>query len=264
MATTAHFEIQAGAEPQRFEMPDAATEITIGRAVDCQWVIPSGAVSRRHAVLRRRGAELVVEDLGSSNGTMVNGQRLTGARALRDQDKLQLGAVEIRVVIPEPPPQADATIALDATRKMTPEPVAEQTRVRPPSPSAPAPAKPADAHSGKTATETVTPRSAQPTAPPAPASRPPAASSAAPPPPSAEITPPPRPSSPPSPAPAVSPPPLSATIAKPVPRAATISAPVPATAAEATGPSMVELAIIAAGSFLVVFAFGALLIRFAF
>ena len=262
MATTAHFEIQAGAEPQRFEMPDAATEITIGRAVDCQWVIPSGAVSRRHAVLRRRGTELVVEDLGSSNGTMVNGQRLTGARALRDQDKLQLGAVEIRVVIPEPPPQSDATIALDATRKMTPEPVAEPTRVRPPSPSPAPPAQPVDAHSGKTATETVSPRSAQPTAPPTPAPRPPAASSAAPPAPSAEITPPPRPSSPP--APAVSPPPLSATIAKPAPRAATIAAAVPATAAEATGPSMVELAIIAAGSFLVVFGVGALLIRFAF
>jgi len=262
MATTAHFEIQAGAEPQRFEMPDAATEITIGRAVDCQWVIPSGAVSRRHAVLRRRGTELVVEDLGSSNGTMVNGQRLTGARALRDQDKLQLGAVEIRVVIPEPPPQSDATIALDATRKMTPEPVAEPTRVRSPSPSPAPPAKPVDAHSGKTATETVSPRSAQPTAPPTPAPRPPAASSAAPPAPSAEITPPPRPSSPP--APAVSPPPLSATIAKPAPRAATIAAAVPATAAEATGPSMVELAIIAAGSFLVVFGVGALLIRFAF
>ena len=262
MATTAHFEIQAGAEPQRFEMPDAATEITIGRAVDCQWVIPSGAVSRRHAVLRRRGAELVVEDLGSSNGTMVNGQRLTGPRALRDQDKLQLGAVEIRVVIPEPPMQSDATVALDATRKMTPEPVAEQTRVRPPTPSAPAPAKPADAHSGRTATETVPPRAAQPAAPPAPSSRPPAASSAAPPPPSAEITPPPRPSSPP--APAVSPPPLAATIAKPAPRAAMIAAPVPPSAAEVTGPSMVELAIIAAGSFLVVFGVGALLIRFAF
>ncbi|HUE38314.1 MAG TPA: hypothetical protein VMR29_02360 [Candidatus Binatia bacterium] len=43
-----------------------------------------------------------------------------------------------------------------------------------------------------------------------------------------------------------------------------ITAPVPPSAAEVTGPSLVELAIIAAGSFLVVIAVGALLIRFAF
>jgi len=241
MAITAHLQIEAGAERQRFDLPEAAAEITIGRSAECHWVIPSGAVSRRHAVLRRRGNELLVEDLGSSNGTMVNGERLSGARALRDQDKLQLGAVEIRVVIPEPVPAADETIAFGATRRMAPEPPAEQTRLAAPSPPAPAPAQ----HSGKTATETVPPRPA----PTMPSSAPPARAPSPPPP-----SPPPL---------APSPPPVF-TAAAPAALARKDAASAPSRSAETTDPSMLELAVIAAGSFVVVFGIGALLIRFVF
>src|SRR5437667_2281308 len=228
MAITAHLEIEAGAERQRFELPEAATEIVIGRSADCQWIIPSGAVSRRHAVLRRRGDELVVEDLGSSNGTLVNGERLSGPRTLRDQDKLQLGAVEIRVVIPEPEPAADATMALDATRRMPPEPPAPHTRV-----AAPPPAPPQ--HSGRTATAAVPP---QPPPPVPSAQTPPRAPSLSPP-------------SPPTPAP--SPPPSSFA---PAPSGRKEIPPAPSGSTETTGPSMLELAVIAAGSFLVVFGIG--------
>jgi pSer/pThr/pTyr-binding forkhead associated (FHA) protein len=238
MAITAHLEIEAGAERQRFELPEAAAEIVIGRSADCQWIIPSGAVSRRHAVLRRRGDELVVEDLGSSNGTMVNGERLSGPRTLRDRDKLQLGAVEIRVVIPEP--AADATMALDATRRMPPEPPAQHTRVAAPPPPPPAPQP---QHSAKTATKTVPP---QPP-PPVPSAQPPSRAPS------------PLPPSPPTPAP--SPPPSSFT---PVPSGRKEIPPAPSVSTETTGPSMLELAVIAAGSFLVVFGIGALLIRFVF
>ena len=222
-----HLQIEAGAQAQRFEVPADATEITIGRSADCQWVIPSGAVSRRHAVLRRSGNELLVEDLGSSNGTMVNGKRVTGPRPLQDQDRLQLGAVEIRVVIPPPEPAADATIAFDATRKVAPEPPAEATRFEP----KPAPAAPPPAHSGKTATETVAPK------------RPPAEPS---------VTPPPFPvvAKP----PAATPPAATTTPTSPEPTAAT----------DAAGPGALELAMIAAASFLAVFGVGALLIRFVF
>jgi len=236
MAITAHLEIEAGAERQRFELPEAATEIVIGRSADCQWIIPSGAVSRRHAVLRRRGDELVVEDLGSSNGTLVNGERLSGPRTLRDQDKLQLGAVEIRVVIPEPEPAADRTMALDATRRMPPEPPAPQTRDTAPPPPPPQ-------HSGRTATAAVPP---QPPPPVPSAQTPPRAPSLSPP-------------SPPTPAP--SPPPSSFA---PAPSGRKEIPPAPSGSTETTGPSMLELAVIAAGSFLVVFGIGALLIRFVF
>jgi len=238
MAITAHLEIEAGAERQRFELPEAAAEIVIGRSADCQWIIPSGAVSRRHAVLRRRGDELVVEDLGSSNGTMVNGERLSGPRTLRDRDKLQLGAVEIRVVIPEP--AADATMALDATRRMPPEPPAQHTRVA--APPLPPPATQPQ-HSGKTATKTVSP---QP---------PPLVPSAQPP----SRAPSPAPQSPPTPAP--SPPSSSFT---PAPSGRKEVPVVPSASAETTAPNMLELAVIAAGSFLVVFGIGAALIRFVF
>ena len=224
MAMAPHFEIEAGAERQRFELPETATEVTIGRSADCQWVIPSGAVSRRHAVLRRHGNELVVEDLGSSNGTMVNGERLRGPRTLCDQDKLQLGAVEIRVVIPEPAPAADETIAFDA----------QQTRIAPPSPPPP-PALPAPErqHSGKTATQTAPPR-------PVPS----------------------LPSAPPPPAP--SEPRSSSMVDAAAPSPHKFHRLAPASPAEATAPNMLELAVIAASSFLVVFGIGALLIRFVF
>ena len=239
MAITPHLEIEAGAEQQRFELPEASAEIVIGRSADCQWVIPSGAVSRRHAVLRRQGGDLVVEDLGSSNGTMVNGERLSGPRALRDGDKLKLGAVEIRVMIPEPEPAADATIALDATRRMPPEAPVHETRAgAPPPPPAPQPK-----HSGKTATATVQPQ--------APLLVP-----------SAEApsrAPSPTPPSPPTPAPSLPPTPFTPT---PISRNQVPSA--PSATDQTTGPSMLELAVIAAGSFLVVFGAGAALIRFVF
>ena len=224
-----HLQIEAGAEAQRFEIPPDATEITIGRSADCQWVIPSGAVSRRHAVLRRSGDELLVEDLGSSNGTMLNGKRLTGPRPLHDQDRLQLGAVEIRVVIPSPEPAADATIALDATRKLAPEPPVEATRFEPKLPPAPPPA-----HSGKTATAAVAPK---------------------PPPAEPSITPPPSPV-------VTKPPPAATPSTAAPPTPATYAAPAPA--ADAAGPGTLELAMIAAASFLAVFGVGALLIRFVF
>jgi len=224
-----HLQIEAGAQAQRFEVPADATEITIGRSADCQWVIPSGAVSRRHAVLRRSGNELLVEDLGSSNGTMLNGKRLTGPRPLQDQDRLQLGAVEIRVVIPPPEPAADATIAFDSTRKLAPEPAAEATRFEPkPAPAAPPP----PAQSGKTATETVAPK-------PLPA----------------------QPSITPPPAPAVAKPQPAAT--PPAPTTAP-TPPAPTAATDVAGPGALELAMIAAASFLAVFGVGALLIRFVF
>jgi FHA domain len=67
----------------------------IGRAEHCDLVLPQDNVSREHARVSVRHGEFVVEDLGSSNGTWVNGERLTGPTALRDGDGLVLGDAEI-------------------------------------------------------------------------------------------------------------------------------------------------------------------------
>ncbi len=68
----------------------------IGRSSACDLVLPDDAVSRRHAEIALRGGVCVVRDLGSCNGTWVNGRSVQRAR-LRRGDKLQLGETVIRV-----------------------------------------------------------------------------------------------------------------------------------------------------------------------
>ncbi len=58
-------------------------------------------VSRRHAEIRYDGTRCVVADLGSSNGTYVNGTRLEGERQLSTNDKLQVGGTLMLFTDPE-------------------------------------------------------------------------------------------------------------------------------------------------------------------
>jgi len=69
-----------------------ADELTIGRAPGCTVPLESDSfVSQFHARVFRRGDEYWVEDLGSTNGTLVNGRRVNGAVPLQRGDRLQLG-----------------------------------------------------------------------------------------------------------------------------------------------------------------------------
>jgi hypothetical protein len=56
-------------------------------------VVPNASetVSRRHALLRIAGGQVVLEDLGSRHGTFVDGQRIEGPRTLADGESFQLG-----------------------------------------------------------------------------------------------------------------------------------------------------------------------------
>jgi len=72
----------------RWPLDKAAT--TIGRWADNDVVVDDRWVSRYHARLRREGERYVVEDLGSKNGTFVNGQRIAGPTALSDGDVVQV------------------------------------------------------------------------------------------------------------------------------------------------------------------------------
>ncbi|HET9987302.1 MAG TPA: FHA domain-containing protein, partial [Kofleriaceae bacterium] len=57
-------------------------DIVVGRAATSDIPIDHDAVSRRHAILRRRADRVTIEDLGSRNGTLVNGVAITGVRRL--------------------------------------------------------------------------------------------------------------------------------------------------------------------------------------
>ncbi len=76
---------------------ELTTDVTIlGRAPECQIQLDSNMVSRRHAqVVRDKGAYFV-EDLGSGNGTFLNGKRLTGRTQLNADDRLKLGPILLR------------------------------------------------------------------------------------------------------------------------------------------------------------------------
>ena len=67
------------------------SEIVIGRDVSADVVINTAEVSRRHARLYLDGGVYIVEDLGSTNGTFINGQRLTMPVPMRSGDIIMLG-----------------------------------------------------------------------------------------------------------------------------------------------------------------------------
>jgi hypothetical protein len=73
-------------------------ELTIGRAGGCGITLSGDTfVSQVHARVFDRDGDLFVEDLGSTNGTSVNGQRVTEPTRLRRGDRVQIGRAEIEV-----------------------------------------------------------------------------------------------------------------------------------------------------------------------
>ncbi len=71
---------------------------SIGRMADCWLVLDDDMVSRYHARLNVGTTESNVEDLGSRNGTYVNGERVEGRRVLRDGDRIRIGRELIAVL----------------------------------------------------------------------------------------------------------------------------------------------------------------------
>jgi len=68
---------------------------TIGRSGDCEILLEDTGVSRRHAEIRPVADGWTVEDLGSTNGVLVNGQALAGPQALNPGDLVELGSTQI-------------------------------------------------------------------------------------------------------------------------------------------------------------------------
>src|SRR5262249_45495729 len=82
---------------QKREIPITKDEFLIGRGTDCDLRLPDGAISRHHCLIRVRGKEATISDLGSSNGTYVNGQRVRSQAALRHGDEIALDAYRFKV-----------------------------------------------------------------------------------------------------------------------------------------------------------------------
>jgi hypothetical protein len=67
----------------------------IGRSRDCEIVLEDAGISRHHAELRPAGEHWTIEDLGSTNGVLVNGTAIRGAQPIYSGDRLELGSMEI-------------------------------------------------------------------------------------------------------------------------------------------------------------------------
>ena len=78
---------------------------TVGRGEDCEFRIPLISVSRHHCELKIENNLLTVRDLGSSNGTYVNNERIDGVVVIKPGDKLAIGPVLFTVQIDGKPQQ---------------------------------------------------------------------------------------------------------------------------------------------------------------
>jgi pSer/pThr/pTyr-binding forkhead associated (FHA) protein len=112
-------------------------ELVLGREQgSAGLVLDDPGISRRHAAVRALGGAVTVEDLGSSNGTFVNGERISSEVELADGDEVQLGGTVFSVH------GGDAATAMMAPGA---DPTAEHPGPAAAPPRAPAPAQPAPA-----------------------------------------------------------------------------------------------------------------------
>jgi hypothetical protein len=88
----ARLTVISGLPPRSF---DFAGEVDLGRSPDCRLFLDEQAVSRRHARLVWTYPGYVLEDLGSNNGTFVNGERIE-RQLLRGGEILEMGLVQLR------------------------------------------------------------------------------------------------------------------------------------------------------------------------
>jgi pSer/pThr/pTyr-binding forkhead associated (FHA) protein len=76
-------------------------EIIIGRSSDLDMVLVEDMVSRRHAKISSTDAEVYIQDMGSTNGTFVNGEKIAGRALLHEGDRILVGTSIIKVVAVE-------------------------------------------------------------------------------------------------------------------------------------------------------------------
>jgi pSer/pThr/pTyr-binding forkhead associated (FHA) protein len=119
---------------------EPADELVIGRRAEGEGRLSDDVeLSRRHArVIRGADGRLTIEDLGSANGTFVNGQRVDEPRVLRLGDSIKVGSTTLELVAAEAAPESPPAAAL-------PEPPAAARRRAVPSPRASEPLPPAPA-----------------------------------------------------------------------------------------------------------------------
>lgn len=104
-------------------------EIIIGRSSDLDMVLVEDMVSRRHAKIETAAGDVYIEDLGSTNGTFVNGEKIQRSR-LQEGDRILVGTSIIKMVTADPAANAHQTEA-EARRRLEAGAQRQQTSGRP-------------------------------------------------------------------------------------------------------------------------------------
>jgi hypothetical protein len=119
-----------------------ADQIVIGRGTACEWQLDDHSLSRKHAQLKWNGRDLTVEDLGSANGTRVNGKPARTPMPANPGEVIQLGTVMVTLELrggPNPDEQSTRLTAMPESQKF-PNLPGLATVVRPQRTAGPAPA----------------------------------------------------------------------------------------------------------------------------
>ena len=80
---------EKGGEQRRLDFDKA--EVTIGRVQGNDVILPKGNVSKRHARIVLKDGKFIIVDLKSTNGTYVNGRKITSPLVVKDNDKIYIG-----------------------------------------------------------------------------------------------------------------------------------------------------------------------------
>src|SRR5690606_17222944 len=110
-------------------IPLVAGRFLIGREEDCHLRPGNDLVSRHHCVFKTDEYTVRVRDLGSTNGTFVNGERLRGEVMLNTGDNVRVGTLEFEVVIGEEATGAAGDAAL-ASAELEGDADASQTMIQ--------------------------------------------------------------------------------------------------------------------------------------
>lgn len=78
-------------DEQRGRTYELLDELTIGRAAGCHIALEDRFVSQLHARMFRRDDQCFIEDLGSTNGTLLNDEKVTGPALLSKGDRIRIG-----------------------------------------------------------------------------------------------------------------------------------------------------------------------------
>jgi hypothetical protein len=85
----------------RLALPAGRSAVTLGRAPGCDCVLSDPTVSRNHARLSLRDGRWRLSDLGSSNGTRVNGWRVVEEVEVQPGDRVSFGGARYRLTAPQ-------------------------------------------------------------------------------------------------------------------------------------------------------------------